>query len=282
MEQQLSFVGADFLPGEFVTHVVARATFLPGTERCTGDDPFRYAFGDEVLTFLTPSTSPLLAVQCFADVRVNSYILGKGSPRLTVQTGLWVYTTEYLARMLEYGTESEEEEEKISAEGLVERMRANLEEFITHGEPVFHYETGSGPPTSVTLTGGISGQEVVLFLGPSINQDTEVWQVFETWAVQRKNDGTAAAIHPHREAWRMSKNYSTSLHDPLLEVELPRFRQEVAEASKARLERFDGRIGEDETLPMFIFDTNDLREYMISTGAYVQEGGPPLPPPATK
>ena len=77
----------------------------------------------------------------------------------------------------------------------------------------------------------------------------------------------------------MSLNYSSALHGSLLEVELPRFRQEVAKASQARLEAFGGRIGMDETLPMLVFDTNALREFMISTGAYDHPDGPPAQPP---
>ena len=158
-------------------------------------------------------------------------------------------------------------------------FRSIWEPAIVHGDVQAHYATGSGPPTSFTRTGGIRGKEVILFLGPSINPATEAWQVFQTWDVQRKHDGAVVAVHPHREAWKLSRNYSDALHGPLLEVELPRFRKEVMEASQARLEAFDGRIGMDATLPMLVLDINDLDEFMAGTGAYDHPDGPPVQPP---
>ena len=272
MEQQLGAVGLNEFLYDFVTHIVARATFLPGTERCTSSAPFRRALYDE---FLPPSTSSTLAAQCFADVRVNSYILGKGPPRLTVQTGSYIAIPEFL----EYLTEGVEGEEGISEEEFIERMRDVMEYSIVYGDAQYHYETGFGLPTSISLTGGVRGKEVVLFLGPSINHATEAWQVFETWDVKRKGDGTVVAVHPHKEAWLMSDNYSSALHGPLLEMELPALRQEVAKASQARLAAYGGRIGPDETLPPLVFDTNDLREFMVSAGAYDHPDGPPILPP---
>ena len=272
VEQQIGAVGLNDPLLDFVTHIVVRATFLPGTERCTSGDPFRPPPYNEALF---SSASYFGAVQCFADVRVNSYILGKGSPRLTVQTGLYIGITE----TLEFLNESVEGEEAISAEEFLETFRSLWEYAIVHGDTQAHYETGSGPPTSYTLTGGVRGKEVFLFLGPSINHATEAWQVFETWDVQRKDDGAVVAVHPHSEAWRMSNNYSSAVHGPLLEVELPRFQQEVSQASQARLEAFDGRIGMDATLPMLVLDTNDLDEFMAGTGAYDHRDGPPVQPP---
>lgn len=242
----------------FVTHIVARATFLPGTERCTRDDPFRPASYDEALAALMPV---LATVQCFADVRVNEYILGRGAPRLTVQTALYLYPQPIHERILEI-SENEEEREAVSPEGSAELYRHLWEYAIPHGDEQPNYETGTG----FTLTGGIRGKEVVLFLGPSINNATEAWQIFETWDVW--NLGTAVAIHPFTEAWESSWEYSQEVHGPSLIVELPRFRQDVAEAGQARLEAFGGRIGADETLPMLVSDTNDLGEFMIGVGPY--------------
>ena len=274
MEQELGAVGLNEPLLDFVTHIVVRATLLPGTERCTSDSPFRPPLYDAVYS---AAASYFGAVQCFADVRVNSYILGKGSPRLTVQTGLYIGRRE----QLDYLNESVEEGggEAISEDEFLHGIRNIWEPAIVHGDVQAHYATGSGPPTSFTRTGGIRGKEVILFLGPSINSATEAWQVFQTWDVQRKHDGTVVAVHPHREAWKLSNNYSSAVHGPLLEIELPRFRKEVMEASQARLEAFDGRIGMDATLPMLVFDTNDLDEFMGATGAYDHPDGPPVQPP---
>ena len=263
MEQQLGAFGLNEPPFyDFVTHIIARATFLPGTERCTSNATFRRALYDE---FLPPSTSSTWAAQCFADVRVNGYILGKGSPRLTVQTGLYIAIPEFLESM----PKDIEGQQDITTEEFLEGFRNVMEYTIVHGDL---------EPYRETLTGGVRGKEVILFLGPSINHATEAWQVLETWDVKRKSDGTVVAVHPHREAWRMSRDYSSAVHVPLLEVELPRFKQEAAEASQARLAAYGGRIGADESLPMLVFDTNDLREFMVSAGSYEHPDGPPMPP----
>ena len=270
VEEQLGTFSLDNLHWEnFVTHVVARATFLPGTERCTSGAEFRPASYDESLAFLMPVLS---TVQCFADVRVNSYILGTGSPKLTVQTGLYLYS-QFVSEVLK------EAAEDITLEEAAERLRASWERITVNGEQQFHYEAGGGRPTSVTYTGGIRGKEAVLFLGPSINHATEAWQVFETWNVERKDDGTVVAVHPRRAAWEISRYYSRETHGPLLEIELPRFRQKVAMAAQARREAFGGRVGADETLPMLALDTHDLREFLTAAGAYDYPGSPPLPPP---
>lgn len=83
VEQQLGAVGLNDPLLDFVTHIVVRATFLPGTERCTSDGPFHPPpYSD--LHFFAPA--PYFgAVQCFADVRVNNYVLGEGPARLTVR-----------------------------------------------------------------------------------------------------------------------------------------------------------------------------------------------------
>ena len=41
---------------------------------------------------------------------------------------------------------------------------------------------------------------MVLFVGPAVDASTEVLQVFFTWDVQRREDDTAIAVHPFRDA----------------------------------------------------------------------------------
>ncbi len=275
MEQQLGAFGLNDSPFyDFVTHIVARATFIPGTERCTSGNSFRPASYDEFFSVSPSPTSSFSAVQCFADVRVNSYILGEGPPRLTVQTGLYIGIPELLESLIS-GAEGEE---AISEEEFLETMRHIMEYSIVHGDAEYHYETGSGPPSSVSLTGGIRGKEVVLFLGPSINHATEAWQVMETWDVKGKYGGTPVAVHPHREAWQMSDNYSYAVHI-LLEMELPALAQAVTTANQARVAEYGGRIGADPNLPMLITDAHHLRQYYAATGAYDHPDGPPAQPP---
>ena len=281
MGRQLGALGLNEPFFDLVTHIVARATFIPGTERCTSSDSYRQASHDDFFSVYEYffsisqlSTSSSSTIQCFADVRVNSYILGEGPPRLTVQTGLYVAIPELL-ELVAVGLDGED----ISEEEHLETMRQLIEYGIVYGDAEYHNETGSGPPTSVSLTGGIRGKEVVLFLGPSINHATEAWQVFETWDVRRTYYGTEVAVHPHREAWLKSDNYSYEVHGPLLEMELPTLRQAVTAANQARVAEYGGRIGADPNLPMLVTDANQLRQYYVTTGAYDHPDGSLVQPP---
>ncbi|MYD98820.1 MAG: hypothetical protein F4X98_15735 [Gammaproteobacteria bacterium] len=274
LEQQLGAVGFSECCYNFVTHIVARATFLPGTERCTSNEPFRPASYDEVLA---QANWPLSAVvQCFADVRVNDYILGRGPSRLTVQTGLLI--TPYAE--WEEDLRSAARELNLSPEEVVEGFYRNAWEYaIPYGDDQLD-EIEPGAP-ALTQSEGIRGREAILFLGPSINHAIEVWQVFQTWNVQG-DPGAATAVHPHREAWRMSKDYQDGDYWRLLSVELPRFEQEVTAAHEARVTEYGGRIGADASLPMLISDIHYLDEFMASAGAYDHPDGPPAqPPPVT-
>ncbi len=266
VEQQLGAVGLNEFRDSIVTHIVSRATFLPGTERCTSSDPFREAPYDEFFSIDPLPTFSFSAIQCFADVRVNSYILGKGPPRLTVQTGSYIYPLEELKSP----AGSVEREEAPTEEEFIESLRSFWESSIVFGDL---------ERDGVTRTGGVRGKEVVLFLGPSINHATEAWQVFETWDVKLKNDGTVVAVHPHREAWLMSYNYSSTVHGPLLEMELSALEQAVTAANEARVSEYGGRIGADPSLPLLLTDAHDLRQYYTAVGAYDHPDGTPVPPP---
>ena len=70
----------------------------------------------------------------------------------------------------------------------MEQIRAVHEIILEEG----HERTGEG----------IYGREVVLFIGPGHSHATEVWEVYGTWDVQRKEDGVVIAVHPDRDDWR--------------------------------------------------------------------------------
>ena len=133
---------------------------------------------------------------------------------------------------------------------------------------------------------GIYGREVLLFLGPSHNHATEVWQVFGTWDVQRQEDETVIAVHPARDYWRRARPDEYQTHRAALEMELPAFTQAVADAQTARVAEYGGRIApesisskaEGVDLPMLITDANRLSQFYNDTGAYDHPDGPPTQP----
>ena len=134
---------------------------------------------------------------------------------------------------------------------------------------------------------GIYGREVVLFIGPGHNQTIEVWEVFETWDVQRQEDDAVFVVHPHRDSWRAARPDDFQTYRSQLEMELPAFTQAVTTvhqdqespntADRIAPEDIQGRA-EGVDLPMFITDANKLRQFYTDTGAYDHPDGTPAPP----
>ena len=233
-------------PGRIhVTHLVLRGTYLPGTVRCI----------DHGVLFRNPPYSDvnlwsnIIFVNCYADVRVNAYVLGSGPTTLTV---------------LVYDNPHWFELEKEDIEGL----RSRLERTLLEGGEL----QGLGIPE-----GGIEGREMMMFIGPTVDASAEAWEVFHTWDVQRREDSTALAVHPHRDIWRQKHSYQT--HLSRLEMEMPAFTRAVAAANQARITEYGGRTAADEGYPMLVTDANRLSQFMIDIGAYNHPDGPPLQPP---
>ena len=238
----------------WVTYIVLRGTFLPGTVRCDADGKrFRPPpYDNEGWSW---TASPHSSIKCYADVRVNAYVLGSGPPTLTV-----------LVWWEDYWFTLDQE--------FAEKLRTSEERFLTEG--------GARSPSSVAYMsvpeGGIEGREDILFIGPTNDASAETWEVFETWGVERQEDGTVIAVHPHRNYWsRNPGDYQT--YRSQLEMELPAFTQAVTTANQERITEYEGRIGADEDLPDLITDANQLSQFYRDTGAYNHPDGPPAQPP---
>ena len=228
-------------------HLVLRGTYIPGTVRCIADNTARYPSYTNWSSESVPNG--VSAFKCYADVRVNAYVVGSGPPTLTVL--VWAYP---------YWSDATPE--------AIERLRGYYERFLIEG--VDQYE--------ITVpAGGIGGREAMLFLGPAIDVSIESWRVYTTWDVQRRGDGTVVAVHPHGDHWRSRADYQT--YRSAVEMELPAFTQAATAAHQARLTEYGGRIGPEENLPMLVNDANQLRQYYNKVGAYSHPEGPPSQPP---
>ena len=260
----------------YTTHVVLRGTYLPGTVRCTTGHSIRdpsYAGGE----------SGGLIIYCFADVRVNAYLLGSGPSTLTVIVDSSLYQSFFSNGDddEDYGLEQLESRRHAYERALAEGGRFGFDyplqghlppdgsvgplrlEFL-RGEPV-----ATGPP------GGIGGREVVLFIRPLSDLSVEAWQVSWTWDVERREDDTVVAIHPYRD-W-----FGLEYRPSLLEMELPALTQAVATVHQDHVAANGGRIGADESLPMLVTDANRLRQYFSDpkVGAYAPGVPTPAQPP---
>ena len=181
-------------PGRImVGHLVVRGTYIPGTVRCIADNTARYPSYIGVPNNSVPEG--VSQFKCYADVRVNAYVVGSGPSTLTV-----------LVRAFGYWSNATPE--------AIERLRSNYERVFIEGG----YLYGITVPA-----GGIGGREAMLFLGPAIDVSIESWRVYMTWDVQRREDGTIVAVHPHRDYWRSRADYQT--YRSAVEMELPVFTQ---------------------------------------------------------
>ena len=244
------YLGSDRGDGFIVAHVVLRGTYVPGTVRCNvsgGLNGTPIYWGPETrIEYLLYNS-----VHCYADVRVNAYIVGSGPPTLTV------LARKYLHRV--YSTPEN-----------VALLRNSVEAALLEGG---HLHEGDVP------AGGIAGREHILFLDVSRDLSVEAWEVISMWDVQRLEDDTVIAVHPHRDLWRLYRPDDYRIHRSKLEMELPAFTRAVTAAHQARLTEYGGRTGSDTRLPMLVTDANRIRQYYTAIGAYTHPYGPPVQPP---
>ena len=229
------------------SHIVVRATYLAKSVRCVTDTQFRSPpWGGQQVVWDGDF------IQCFADVRTNSYILGSGPDILTV---LVLY--------------------HVPFDPDLETVRSNLERAFMSG--------GRGADIVEVVGGGLPGREVILFLGPAHDYTLEAWQVINHWDVQRKS-GTVQAVHPHWEYWDL---YGTAEQKAETELTLSEFTTAVTAANTARKAANNGRAGPDPHAPMIIASANasDLHQHHVDVGNTAHADGPPetsLPPPCGK
>ena len=224
-------------------NIVVRGTYILGTERCVGP----------ALSLTTPFASTedkewakgSLVVKCYADVQVHEYLLGNGPERMT--TILFTFSP--------WGWDESKAKEILAA----------WERQFVESEP--------------GARDGIMGREMVLFLRPSSDYSVAAWHSIPWFDVQREEDGTVVAVHPDRDLWeyRRPEDYA-KYRTSHLELTLPALKQAVVAAQDARMEKFGGRIGVAEGLPMLVSDVHGLTDFMVSTLAY-EGDGPAKPPP---
>ena len=236
-----------------VGHLVLRGTYIPGTVRCIADNTARFpsymGWRDE------DGPLDVSEFKCYADVRVNAYILGSGPSTLTVRLGeYWYWVDE---------TPGNPED--------IEKLRSSLERVFIEGEDDIWWVTAP--------TGGIAGREAVLFVGPAVDVSAESWEVFGTWDIQRQEDDTIIVVHPNRDAWRTLSPTDYQTYRSALEMELPAFAQAVTMANQSRVTEYGGRVAADTTYPMLVTDANQLRQFFTNIGAYSHPEGPPSQPP---
>ena len=194
-------------------------------------------------SLVEPSVEGARIIKCFADVHVHEYILGTGPERIATEVLLYA----------PLDTDKE----------FIDALAAYLEGLLVKSE--------SG-------RAGIMGREMVLFLTLPLEYSVGAWESIPWigYDVQRQDDGTVVAVHPERGWWKARGEYAT--YRDQLEMTLPALKQAVTAAHEARVAKFGGRIGVDESLPMLVSDVHGLNDFMVSVVTY-ENGGPAKPPP---
>ena len=221
----------------FVPHIVLRGTYLPGTIRCSSDYIYLSpAYPDPSGDPSEPdflSGDPIL--HCFADVRVNEYVLGEGPPTLTVEVAHDVFYP-YMGEQAEF-----------------EAWERRWERTLIEGGSIDFDDVSPLP-----------GNEAILFVGPSSNTSGEAWKVYFTWNIERQSNGTVVALHPQIYHYSLEDRN----RDSVLAMELPAFKQATTAAQTARVAANNGRTRPDPTYPMLITDVNELDDFFTNIGAY--------------
>ena len=239
--------------------IVLRGTFLPGTVRCiTGIANREPGYVESGGLF-----EDSLVMECYADVRVNSYIVGSGPTKLALMVSYFHYFEGDFKDFL--GPDTTTAKEGLSF------MRVLLEDSLVNG-------------SSPGQTGPL-GREAILFIGPSHNHETEKWEVFGVWEMEVRDDGTVIAVHPNRDLWKHDAT-EFETHRSKLEMTLEDFTAAARAAHQALVTANGGRIAPADidglkpnaTLPMIETNANRITQFYTNAGAYQHPDGPPKTP----
>lgn len=233
-----------------IAHLVVRGTYLPGTIRCTAADGLRPP--PQWQTSLP--LNEIGTITCYANVRMNEYIVGSGPFIVTVIAYREVYGHNYYGSLdPDKGNETEQE--------YIERIR------------LFHEQRLGGGHDN------IAGREAMLFLGPSIDIAIEAWQVMRQWRLEQQDDGAVFTVHPQRDDWLELRPDDFQQYRSQLEMGLTAFKQTMVDAHEARVAANGGRTRPEPDYPMLVSDANQLSAYFREVGAYAHPDGSPAQPP---
>ena len=250
--------------GWHTPHLMLRGTYLPNSIRCDGKhvrrDAAYYYDGYSNPEHWTFDGDPYL--HCFADVRVNEYLVGTGPSVLTVE----------VAHELNFPYEK--------SPAAIENFEQLWEHVLIEGGSVAEASGMADDPLLLGLSpnlldwSAIPGKEKILFVGPSSNTSLEVLTVVWAWDVERKTDNTVVVVHPYRGYYEGTDQQS----NPILEMTLPDFRTAATAAQTARVAATGGRTQPPSDYPNLITDANNLRQFLVEVGSYAHPEGPPVQP----
>lgn len=221
------------------THIVARGRFAADSLACQGFPVIYPRWSVDLADFGIPEPGPDEQVilhfginhwLCFARLQVHEYMVGRGGASVLVMLA---------AAGIPY-FEEDEINTSQSREILASYQESIAEHFV--------------------------GREWVVWLAPSYTTAVDSWTAYSLWGVQRNEDGIVRVVSEVAEYYEDMEGaeYDHShLNAPLVE-----FRQLIADADSARLERTAGRIGVGADTPSLVQDALRLSDYYEEIGVY--------------
>ena len=238
--------------GIYTPHIVVRVTVEPGTTRCEGYPTRHFAY-------LGGATRGTVNYWCFADVRVNDYIVGAGPPTLTIG---------FLRHTFLLAGDRDWERDKDWA--------------------IEHEFKNPAARTAATY----EGRELVLFLKPTPTMTVESWAVgghWDTWFVRRDPDTDPPGV---TAAWRWENRVvsEADLDDLVTEVTAAAAARTTTDQTSTARSSTESTTQPATTVvewwdlppPYLVTRADQLRDFYIAGGA-VYEGDDAttvLPPPA--
>ena len=234
------------------THIVLRGTGMPGTARCE-NAVLKSHIGivrtdDQKLD--SPAASKKGAISCYMDFSVQEYIIGKGSPSLT----LMVYT---LAVPIRFETYAEYER---FIRPQLEREYAGRE-YVLYVAPSPYYDV-----ETLDIVGSWDVQR-----NPSSYYSSD----------ERKTVLARLYAHIGEQIDHMiCSGMLCAVGTVVTEViDLSEFVQSTKEHHKRLVEKYDGRVRPEPVYADLISDVYDLKLFFEQVGAYNIDGFTPAQPP---
>ncbi len=232
----LGEVASEYYP-QAVPHIVVRGTVIPNTTRCE-------LYPLRTFPYSTSQIQGVEHYHCFANVKINEYIVGTGPPELTVSL------------------------HRESLVGLDVDDWSNIKDDVE-----MNYLDNPQLRTAVAY----EGRELIIFLKPPSTIAVESWTrgwLFAIWFVQRMGDEIRAVASNIRYA-------RTEEQRNRLDLPLNEFTRQVKQAAEERVTITGGRLGINASLPLLITDANHLREHYLEAGALYNDTdrATVLPPP---
>ena len=226
-----------------VPHIIVRGIVVPGSTRCASQTGTGLFLSDPSKPHRWRGDSH--AIRCYSEIEIREYLVGSGSARVTLLTGLRNYDDQHRSY------------------GIVPR-------------DADYFADISGP-----LVEALEGREWIFWLELPSDPSNEVWDSTKHWSVQKLANGTVVAVDRF-SGWHSESDQSK--YQSRLEIPLADYAAQVKSAHAHYVTLYGGKVDASDGAPDLIASADDasLKAYLRAEGVYDIPGftaSPPPPPP---